>query len=193
MEFKWDVLLFDMDGVIFKPMRFRRYLKREYCLDDGVLDHFFTVSLIQCCENLSELKVEIATLIKKNHLPCSVEDLMSKWFLLDGDTYEATTDRFIEYAKSGIEVGVASSQERNRVRYIWDHCDFIYYSSHSFFSCDLGYAKPKNEFYQSINEILDKKKILFLDDSEQNVNAAKANGWDAILFNQEFDWKSIGL
>ena len=51
-----------------------------------------------------------------------------------------------------------------------------------FFSFDLGLSKPNPQIYNKINEQLPipPKDILFLDDTEANVTAAKEAGWNSV-------------
>ncbi|HKW16469.1 MAG TPA: HAD-IA family hydrolase [Terriglobales bacterium] len=47
-------------------------------------------------------------------------------------------------------------------------------------SSDIGLVKPSREFFQHACEILPAEEIVFVDDREINVQAARAFGWTAI-------------
>ena len=53
-----------------------------------------------------------------------------------------------------------------------------------FLSCELGAMKPAAEAFEAVRRELavEAGEILFVDDSPANVAAAKAAGWDALLF-----------
>jgi putative hydrolase of the HAD superfamily len=55
---------------------------------------------------------------------------------------------------------------------------------HVFFSCDLGLMKPDPQIYRIVTEQtgLAPQRTLFLDDSQENIAAAKALGWQVIHF-----------
>lgn len=60
---------------------------------------------------------------------------------------------------------------------ILDSFDFIFNSS------EIGYAKPDARIFAYVDERLGllSSKVLFLDDSAANVEAATSHGWDAVL------------
>lgn len=53
-----------------------------------------------------------------------------------------------------------------------------------FLSCEIGAVKPTAEAFEAVRRGLavEAGEILFVDDSPANVAAAKAAGWDALLF-----------
>ncbi len=53
-----------------------------------------------------------------------------------------------------------------------------------FVSCELGVAKPDRAFFGRVEKQFDPpaSEICLIDDSEQNVAAAKAAGWSAIWY-----------
>jgi HAD superfamily hydrolase (TIGR01509 family) len=55
---------------------------------------------------------------------------------------------------------------------------------HVFLSCELGHCKPTPEVFATVAERLGARAtdILFVDDVEDNVAAARGAGWDALLY-----------
>jgi putative hydrolase of the HAD superfamily len=49
-------------------------------------------------------------------------------------------------------------------------------------SCHIGAAKPEPEYFKKADKVLERapgQRVIFLDDTEHNVTAAKAHGWEA--------------
>jgi putative hydrolase of the HAD superfamily len=53
---------------------------------------------------------------------------------------------------------------------------------HVFLSCELGHCKPAPDVFAAVAERLGCEDILFVDDVEDNVAAARRAGWDAVLY-----------
>lgn len=60
-------------------------------------------------------------------------------------------------------------------------------------SCKIGLVKPKKEIYLHAKEKagVAHEEILFIDDYEENIKAAKALGWRGVIFDTENPEKSI--
>ena len=85
----------------------------------------------------------------------------------------------------GTCVALATNQQRSRARYMTavlgyaDHFDALLYS------CELGVAKPAPDYFVKACEKLrldDSQEVLFIDDHESNVAAARAAGLRAEVF-----------
>lgn len=66
----------------------------------------------------------------------------------------------------------------------WDHYNFLKNFDKLFLSYEIGHVKPEEEIYKFvINEIkLNPAEVLYIDDIEEYVNAAKNLGWNAVQF-----------
>ena len=75
-----------------------------------------------------------------------------------------------------------------------DH-PFNDYFDKAFYSCEIGLRKPEAESYQWILDHLNTKadKTLFIDDSIQNVEAAKGVGMETIHFEKGMKIEELGL
>ena len=84
----------------------------------------------------------------------------------------------------GLPCFAASTQERRRARYLTADMGFGGLFDGLFFSCDLGVAKPHQDFYRLVARELGHAcdELLFFDDLEANVEAARTAGWVAERF-----------
>ena len=66
----------------------------------------------------------------------------------------------------------------------WDHYNFLKNFDKLFLSYEIGYVKPEEEIYKFvINAIkLNPAEVLYIDDIEEYVNAAKNLDWNAVQF-----------
>ena len=66
----------------------------------------------------------------------------------------------------------------------WDHYNFLKNFDKLFLSYEIGHVKPEEEIYKFvINEIkLNPAEVLYIDDIEEYVIAAKNLGWNAVQF-----------
>ena len=96
-------------------------------------------------------------------------------------------EKFLAFAKSlkndGHLIGILSNLtpetsmciDKNQLK------DFDYH----FYSNSLKMSKPNNEIYQHVCDHISSKNILFIDDKQENLNAAESYGIDTILFNSD--------
>lgn len=71
--------------------------------------------------------------------------------------------------------------------------DISQYFDHVFYSHEIGHRKPENEAWQIIIEQkgIDPQKTLFIDDKEENIDAAKALGFIGLHWNPSSDIRSV--
>jgi len=189
---KFDIILFDLDGVFFKPWKFKEYLEKHHNLFIEDTKEFFHYKFTLCTEGKADFIEEFKPFIKKWKLPYTMYELINIWFKLDGEIIRGTGN-YIKYLKSKrIKYGFASTQEKYRMKYIEKNHSIINECNFKFFSCDIGYAKPHDTFFNKVSEKLGTRNILFIDDSKRNVEAAIRNGWNAIHF-QENKTNLMGL
>jgi putative hydrolase of the HAD superfamily len=125
-----------------------------------------------------------------------LEDVLQKWECRGGVDDFLRAWRMIEVRKdlvdlirtlrrSGIRCYLASNQESNRAAHMsakLSYCDLF---DREFYSCNVGFAKPDCAYFLHIVEALglQGKDVLFIDDHEVNVVAAREAGLHAVTFN----------
>ena len=85
-----------------------------------------------------------------------------------------------------------NSQETNRADFMANQMGFAEIFDELFFSCHVGYQKPHHGFYEFIQSALHMsgEQILFWDDMEKNVFAARELGWNAEVYKGFADFKA---
>ena len=79
---------------------------------------------------------------------------------------------------SGVGVHLATNQDRGRAAYMKAELGYDEVFDSSFYSSDVGWAKPSAEFFTHVVDALEARpdEVLFVDDSQTNVDGARAAG-----------------
>ena len=82
---------------------------------------------------------------------------------------------------SGVGVHLATNQDRGRAAYMKAELGYDEVFDSAFYSSDLGWAKPSAEFFTHAVDALGASpdEVLFVDDSQANVDGARAAGLHA--------------
>ena len=85
---------------------------------------------------------------------------------------------------AGVRVCVASNQQSHRAGIMADHLGYRSQFDALFFSCELGFVKPDVRYFEAMLNTLEvaPESVLFVDDHQQNVDAAKTTGMGAALY-----------
>ena len=110
--------------------------------------------------------------------------------VLDSD---ADVDRFLgdlfaaELRQAGVCCALATNQNAHRARYMSDELGYARAFDHAFYSCDIGFTKPDPRFFQAVLDVLPypPDHVLFIDDRQENVAAARDAGIRATLFQPQ--------
>ena len=78
----------------------------------------------------------------------------------------------------GLGVHLATNQEMHRSAYMRDALGYDRLFERSFYSYEVGHAKPSGRFFEAVLERLGAvgPEVLFIDDTHENVEAARAAG-----------------
>jgi putative hydrolase of the HAD superfamily len=90
---------------------------------------------------------------------------------------------------NGILCCLASNQQSYRAQYMSTELGYSEHFDKEFYSCDLGFIKPDSKFFNSIISVIGgpPSTILFIDDQESNVLAARAVGIKSEIFTSSAD------
>lgn len=111
----------------------------------------------------------------------SVEDFLQRWFDEENHINHELVKVIQDLREQGYYCAIATNQEKYRLRYMRDQMGFAGLFDAVFGSADVGEMKPNAGFYRGVTDRLGVKPedILFWDDSEANVEGARAFGWRA--------------
>lgn len=189
-------ILFDADGVVIHPWRFRRYLMEHHQITPEMTHEFYTGVFNQCLDGAADLRDVLPAYLQAWNWPDSVDRFLQIWFEVEDAPDERLLARISDLRAAGYLCCLATSQESHRAGYMRAQMGFDSFFDRLYFSCDVGYHKPQPEFYENIQYSLggDASQILFWDDSEGNVLAARTLGWQAEVYTglEDFERKIEG-
>jgi putative hydrolase of the HAD superfamily len=177
-------VLFDVDGVLVHPWRFRNYLAREHGIQPEATRSFFQGPFTRCVLGESDLYEVLGPFLEVWGWPGSLPSFIETWFAEENAPNTAVLDYVDALRTRGIRCHVASTQERHRARFLSRDMGFARRFDSLLFSCDLGAAKPDPEYFRRACRRLKRPpaELLLVDDAAGNVEAARAEGWQAVLY-----------
>ncbi len=111
-----------------------------------------------------------------------VETLLAYWFEKDAGLDEGLLSK-LEALRSdpSLSLHLATNQEHRRANYLWQEMGFEHRFDALHYSADIGHQKPSPEFFIEVEKRtgLTGAALLFFDDQERNVEAARERGWQA--------------
>ena len=114
--------------------------------------------------------------------PGRLHDALSAWEEIAVDY--AILQIVAELRARGIYCALATNQNAYRARYMSEHLGYGTTFDRAFYSCAIGFTKPDPRFFRTVLETLrlPPHHVLFIDDREENVAAARACGMEGAVF-----------
>jgi putative hydrolase of the HAD superfamily len=111
-----------------------------------------------------------------------VDDILDVWTKIQ--PHPDMVAAVLELRRQGVQCCLTTNQQAHRARWMRSHLHFDRVFSRQFYSCEMGVAKPDPAYFTTIIEQLDldPNTVLFLDDTEANVDSARATGIHAEVF-----------
>lgn len=188
------VILFDLDGVtVNREKYFSQRLADDYNISSEEIMKFFKNEFQTCSLGKADLKTELKKYVKTWQWEKSIEELMDYWFKSESNLNNELLQEILKTRERGIICGLISNNETYRKKYLLDSLLLKNYFDKFYFSCELGQAKPTEEFWQSILASLPnmKKENIFIWDDEQKViNAAQEFGLKGQLYSDLNNFKN---
>jgi putative hydrolase of the HAD superfamily len=183
-----DAVLFDADGVLQRPTVDWRAALATFVGPSGSTEDFV----------LDLMKAEGPSLVGKGDFREALVEVLGRWGsstpadeVLDlWRQFEAEPEvvTLIQHLRTaGIRCHLATNQQAYRRTIMRDERHYGDWFDQTFYSCDLGVAKPDPEYFRTILDAIDRpaSSVLFIDDNEANIAGAKSIGLHAELYDLE--------
>lgn len=111
----------------------------------------------------------------------TAEALIDYWFESETRIDTAILESVDRLRRGGMRVFLATNQEHLRARYLMDRLGLAAQVDGMLYSAALGYRKPAPEYFAvaALRGRAEAADIVFIDDNEGNVDAARLAGWRA--------------
>ena len=117
----------------------------------------------------------------------TIDDMLKEWFAFENRPNQKMFDFIKELRAQGIKCYLATNQEIYRGKYLREEMNFNHLFDGLFVSAEVGYKKKDPKFFEKVSaqigEEIPKDHILFVDDEEENIDAAKQVGIATYLFD----------
>lgn len=187
------VILFDADGVLISGKPFSQQLEKDFGIKVANLQPFFREKFPACLVGKADLKEEIKPYLPTWGWSGTTDDLLRYWFRVEHEPNQGLLLFIKRLKENGYKVYVATNQEKYRTEYLRNEMGFGSQFDGIFSSSYIGHKKPEQDFFKKIlNEVKPVKanEVLFWDDSEENIIAAKNLGFEAHLYQNFSDFQS---
>jgi putative hydrolase of the HAD superfamily len=178
-----QAIVFDADGVLFTGEWFSFRLEREYGLPREQTRAFFHGPLEECILGRADLREVLPPFLEEWGWPHDLDAFLREWFssvVVD----QRLLDTIACLQQRGLLCCLATNQERYRVGYMRSVLGFDGLFDYVFSSSQIGCKKTDPAFFHCIQQGLDlpPNALLLVDDSADNVQTARSQGWQAELY-----------
>ena len=182
-----QAVLFDADGVLQEPVEGGRERLASLCGVPSRKEEFVTDFLsaeMPCLRGDADMTEVIGEVLKRWDSPYSVEQAIethTKIVEMNPESIEVVRG----LRKSGVPAYLATNQHEYRARYMSEVFGYADVFDGEFYSCRLGTKKPEPDYFHAILKSLSypPERLLFIDDRERNVAAAKGVGIHGVEYD----------
>ena len=130
----------------------------------------------------AELMEDLTTALPKFAPHVTPAKFVSYWFERDSRLVTPLLEELSLVRSVGICVYLATNQEHLRAAYLMERLGLVDHVDGIFYSARVGAKKPDMEFFARVRAAvgLCDDEILLIDDSHQNIEAARKAGWQAL-------------
>lgn len=186
------VLVLDIDGVISLAQPesahpWHATLKADLDLDYAAIQRgFFRRDFLEVLRGRLDLYVALQDYFTPLGLADRLEEFVAYWFDKDSVIDRGVLAQADDWRqRTGGRCFAATNQEHHRAAYLRDHAGLGAHFDEIIYSAALGVCKPERVFFtnaQARMGVTVAQSILFVDDKAENVDAARACGWRAMLY-----------
>ncbi len=186
-----DCVVWDFDGVLNRNIIDGRILWTEtFEADHAVsLQHFrdyvFSDEFKHVLRGDKDLLAHVDEWVRASGYDGSAQDILDYWFAKDARPDTEVLAMIEAERSAGRKNVIATNNEPRRTAYIENEMGFGKRVDAIFSSGRLRCMKPEPEFFNTVSETLaiPVERLILVDDSQKNVDAAAALGWQTFHFD----------
>lgn len=182
----YHAILFDIDGVIIRPDKYYSSFLETNGFPGALkaIDDFYKQD-ISCITGSDNPLVSVEKYLNEFNWNKSAELYFIEQYKYESDFIDyLLLDKIANLRNKNILCYLATDQNHHRKNYLLKEWNFKNYFNDYFVSANIGYRKINNEYWEFVvndlikKGILQKSKILFIDDRIENIEKAKEFGFD---------------
>ena len=129
----------------------------------------------------SDLLERIGEIVRALTLPVTPAQMLDYWYPSETHLDTVVLDAAKRVRAAGMRVFLATNQEHRRARYLMETLELASIFDGIAYSAALGHRKPSPDYFAAAAAKVGARAsdIVFIDDNEGNVDAARLAGWRA--------------
>ena len=185
-------LMVDVDSVVVRRADGRRWdadIEADLAIRAEDLQRgFFQAHFADVVRGRAALRDRLTPTLAEIAPHLSAGQVIDYWFAKDGELDGVLLDDLAALrGHTGLRMDLATVQEHERAAYLWATLGLSARFDAIHYAAALGCAKPDPAFFAAVVErtALAPNELLLIDDSQRNVDGARAAGWSAVLWTGE--------
>jgi len=184
----FKALMVDVDGVVItpRPGGWAADMERDLGVSVATLQaHFFRPHWDDIANGRARLHDRLAPVLARHAPHLTSQALAAYWFEKDAQLDESLLADLALLRANGVQLHLATVQEHERAAYLWETLGFRDRFDAIHYSADVGCGKPDPAFFAAVEARtgFSPAELALIDDRSVNVDAARAAGWDGILWD----------
>lgn len=179
-------IVYDCDGMLVHEERFSRRLEAFHNIPMDRTLSFFKNEFQECLIGKADLRTELEKSKAEWGWAGSVDELLEFWVAPEHNRIDERFHSVLDEQRArGIRVYLATNNEKYRSDNLIQARGLGAWFDGTFTSSALGAKKPDPEFYASVMRTiaLEPSQVLFWDDDQGHIDAARALGLQAELYS----------
>lgn len=180
------VLMLDVDGVLIggTEQRWDRTIREDLGIDPHILQQeFFEPHWPAVLRGHQDIRVPLREFLGRVQPAVGADEVLAYWHTHDAEVQRDVVAAAMSWRdRTGGRLGLATNQDRTRLRYLQETLGFGDVFEVTAASCDLGHAKPDAAYFAAADRRIGRRPnqhVFFVDDSDAHVRAAEEHGWSA--------------
>ncbi len=190
---KIKIIAWDFDGVLTRNIIDGRFIWADnFEADIGHSKEYFEEfifgkNLDAILTGKEDLRDRVDAWAKSVSYAPGPDAILEYWFTKDANLDPMMLKLMQRIEAQGLRQIITTNNETRRTTYIENKLGFSSLVEHIFASGRMGIAKPDPTYFETVSATLNvnPNEIFFIDDSAENIDAAKIHGWQAMHFTAE--------
>lgn len=178
--------MLDADGVVQLPRPAWRSSLEALCPHPDRADAFLAdvfAAEVPCLIGTADFEQALLRVLRTWQSTTPIADALRIW--TEVDSADEVLHLVAQLRHDGVTVALASNQQAYRAGFMTSALGYAAHFDHLLYSCELGHAKPSPAYFSAAlaRIMIDPEQVLFIDDHEPHVAAARARGLQAEVFH----------